>query len=280
MVTGNMESGMIGNSVNYASSARDGEGIPSPQQQEAMLDAWRDALGQVLHRRDSEWRQQLRAVNAESLAAISEMRASAAEIRSAMEAMIANRLAQIREPADGLRGESGPRGEPGPPGVLKLVHECIEGAVHYVGDLVTHGGSTYQAQCDTARVPPCDDWICVAQAGTDGCNGRSLKIKGLFNAEASYRALDIVALNGGSFVARCDDPGPCPGDGWQLMASQGKRGDKGERGLQGVPGVPIFIAKWQLDSDTYTAVPIMSDGRKGPPLELRSLFEQFHSEAQ
>jgi hypothetical protein len=65
-----------------------------------------------------------------------------------------------------------------------------------------------------------------------------------------------------------------------LIASQGKRGDKGERVLQGIPGVPVVIQKWRLDRDNYIAVPVMSDGREGPPLELRSLFEQFHTEAR
>jgi hypothetical protein len=50
--------------------------------------------------------------------------------------------------------------------------------------------------------------------------------------------------------------------------------------LQGIPGVPIVIQKWRLDRDSYIAVPVMSDGREGPPLELRSLFEQFHNEAR
>ena len=75
---------MIGNSGHYASAASGGEGIPapSPQQQEVMLDAWREALAQVLRRRDNDWQQQLRAIKAESMAAIAELRATAAEIRS------------------------------------------------------------------------------------------------------------------------------------------------------------------------------------------------------
>ena len=155
--------------------------------------------------------------------------------------------------------------------------------VHYRGDIVTHRGSTYQARCDTAREPPHEDWICVAHAGVDGKDGRdgrSLEVRGLFSDKETYKALDIVALNGGSFIAKKDNPGPCPGAGWQLIASQGKRGDKGERGLQGIPGVPVVIQKWRLDRDNYIAVPVMSDGREGPPLELRSLFEQFHTEAR
>jgi hypothetical protein len=276
---------MITNRGHYASAAGGGEAIPapSPQYQEVMLDAWREALAQVLRRRDNEWQQQLRAVKAESMAAVAELRASAAEIRSTMEAMIEQRLAQIRQPADGPRGVSGPRGEPGPPGKIERLYGYVEDAVHYRGDIVTHRGSTYQARCDTAREPPRDDWICVARAGIDGKDGRdgrSLEVRGLFSDKEAYKALDIVALNGGSFVAKKDNPGPCPGAGWQLIASQGKRGDKGERGLQGIPGVPVVIQKWRLDCDNYIAVPVMSDGREGPPLELRSLFAQFHTEAR
>src|SRR6185369_3743034 len=46
----------------------------------------------------------------------------------------------------------------------------------------------------------------------------------------TYAALDIVALDGGAFLARRDDPGPCPGDGWQLIVTRGKPGLKGEKG--------------------------------------------------
>ena len=276
---------MTSDGGHYASAADGGEGIPapSPQHQEVMLEAWHQVLGQVLSRRDNEWRQQLRAIKAESMAAIAEMRANAAEIRGTMEAMIDQRLAQIRQPADGSRGVPGPRGEPGPPGKIERVHGYVEDAVHYRGDIVTYRGSTYQARCDTAREPPHEDWICVARAGVDGKDGRdgrSLEVRGLFSDKETYKALDIVALNGGSFIAKKDNPGPCPGAGWQLIASQGKRGDKGERGLQGIPGVPVVIQKWRLDRDNYIAVPVMSDGREGPPLELRSLFEQFHTEAR
>ena len=42
----------------------------------------------------------------------------------------------------------------------------------------------------------------------------------------------------------------------------------------------VVIQKWRLDRDNYIAVPVMSDGREGPPLELRELFEQFHTEAR
>ena len=106
-------------------------------------------------------------------------------------------------------------------------------------------------------------------------------------ARASYRRLDVVALNGGSFVALKDAPGPCPGPGWQLIASQGKRGaagekgERGERGPQGNLGLSgATIRDWKIDRARYVATPVMSDGSDGPPLELRGLFEQFFSEVR
>jgi len=115
---------MTSPSGQYATAADNGDGIPSPspQDQEVILDAWRQVLGQVLHDRDCEWKEHLRAIKAESMAAIAELRAAAAEFRNTMEAMVAERLAQIRQPVDGKegpRGETGPRGEAGPPGTLK-----------------------------------------------------------------------------------------------------------------------------------------------------------------
>jgi hypothetical protein len=276
---------MMSNGGHYATSVDVGDGIPvpSPEDQDLMLDAWRDVLAQVLHTRDNEWKQQLRAITAESMAAVAEMRANVAETRSAMEGMIAKRLAQIREPADGLPGEPGPRGEPGAPGKIERLYGYVEDAVHYRGDIVTHRGSTYQAQSDTAREPPHEDWICVARAGVDGKDGRdgcSPNVRGTFKAGESYQALDIVALNGGSFVARRDDPGDCPGEGWQLTSTPGKRGHPGPRGERGPagPAGPV-IKSWQIDCERYRATPLMSDGSEGPALELRPLFEQFHNEA-
>jgi hypothetical protein len=279
---------MISNGKHYATAAGGGEGIPapSPQDQDVILEAWREVLGQVLHERDNDWKQQLRAIKAESRAAIAELRANAADIRSTTEATIAERLAQIHQPADGRegpRGEPGLQGEAGPPGKIESVHGYVDGAVHYRGDIVTHHGSTYQARCDIAREPPHEDWICVARAGVDGKDGRdgcSLNVRGTFKAGESYRAFDIVALNGGSFIARRDDPGDCPGEGWQLMLMPGKRGQQGPRGERGPAGpAGPAIKSWQIDWERYQATPLMSDGSEGSTLELRPLFEQFLMEA-
>jgi len=177
-------------------------------------------------------------------------------------------------------GKPGPRGEQGPPGKLPLVRLWKPETVYYAGDVVAYDGGTFQAKRDTGQPPPHADWICLATAGRDG---NSITVRGTFNVTAEYRRLDVVALNGGSFVALKDAPGPCPGSGWQLLASQGKRGvagERGERGQQGNPGLTgATIRDWKIDRTRYVATPVMSDGREGPPLELRELFQQFLTEA-
>src|SRR5215813_9728440 len=182
--------------------------------------------------------------------------------------------------ATGPPGPSGPRGEQGPPGKLPLVKLWTPETVFYAGDVVAYDGGTYQAKRDTGQPPSHADWVCLATAGRDG---NSITVRGTFGATAEYRRLDVVAFNGGSFIALKDAPGPCPGSGWQLLTSPGKRGvagEKGERGPQGSPGLSgATIRDWKIDRARYVATPVMSDGREGPPLELRGLFEQFLADA-
>ncbi len=147
-------------------------------------------------------------------------------------------------------------------------------------------GSTYQARCDTARPPPHEDWACIAAKGRDA---PMPVISGTYREGESYSYLNIVALGGSSFIARTDDPGPCPGEGWQLIASAGKpgrpgplgpRGEAGLRGERGPAGEPApTILGWKIDREAYAATPIMSDNSNVEPLQLRPLFEQFHTEA-
>jgi hypothetical protein len=279
---------MISTSEDYATvvEERDEIPVPSPQNQELILDAWHQVLGQVLHTRDCEWKEQLRAIKAESMAAVVELRAAAAEFRIAMERMVAERLAQLRQPADGPRGEPGPPGGAGPPGKIEAVRGYVEDTVHYEGNIVVREGSSYQAKRDTGRAPPHADWTCIAAAGRDA---RMPKVCGTYREGETYSFLNIVALGGSSFVARADDPGPCPGDGWQLIASAGRAGKPGPMGERGEPGpcgerglpgqAGPTIVGWRIDGERYRATPLMSDGREGPTLELRPLFEQYHTES-
>jgi hypothetical protein len=189
----------------------------------------------------------------------------------------------------GSAGEQGPAGIPGPagkdgaPGTIEAALPYRDGEVHYRGQVVLLGGSTWQARADTARAPPHEDWACLASAGRDAATP---VVRGTWRDGDAYAALDIVALNGGSFIARKDAPGPCPGEGWQLIASAGKPGKPGPKGDHGAPGArgergpagdpaPVILG-WRIDREAYTAQPIMSDNSEAPPLELRALFEQFH----
>ena len=178
------------------------------------------------------------------------------------------KLAELTGAIDILR-----RLQPPPPAKFPVIDAWKPDTIYHAGAIVAFAGGTWQAQRDTARVPGAQDWVCLASAG------HSFTVRGTFNETAEYHRLDVVALNGGSFIALKDAPGPCPGSGWQLLASQGKRGvagEKGERGPRGDAGLSgATISGWKIDRARYVATPIMSDGSEGPPLELRELFEQF-----
>jgi hypothetical protein len=102
------------------------------------------------------------------------------------------------------------------------------------------------------------------------------RIRGTFDPKAKYNLGDVVALDGASFIARRDNPGPCPGSGWQLLARQGARGRDGPEGKRGPAGA--VISGWILDRSNYRITPRLSDGSLGPPLELNELFEPSQSE--
>jgi hypothetical protein len=108
---------------------------------------------------------------------------------------------------------------------------------------------------------------------------RSLTVCGTYDPQVEYRALDTVALNGASFTAKVDRPGPCPGDGWQLIASQGRAGRPGPQGEPGRNGRDAAqIKSWQIDHANFVVTPLMNDGTAGPPLYLRELFQRFLDE--
>ena len=186
----------------------------------------------------------------------------------------------------GEKGDPGPRGERGAKGELPVVKLWAPETVYYTGDVVTFDGGTFQARRDTGQAPTHSDWICLATAGRDG---QSVKVRE-FDEGAEYRCNDLVACNGGSWIALKDAPGPLPGAGWQLVASPGKRGapgakgecgERGPKGDKGDPGLSAqIIRSWHVDRKYFVATPILAGGDTGPPLELRSLFEEYHSQVE
>jgi hypothetical protein len=176
---------------------------------------------------------------------VERLRADRAEFELRIERAVAERLASLKDGPPGPAGERGERGEPG------------EGIAGPPGEQGIAGPPGPPAE------PPYVGEVC-----------------GLWDAAREYRKFDLVQMNGAEWRARCDAPGRLPGDGWALSAKAGERGQRGEgqRGERGPPGIPApTIAEWAVRD--YRAVPIMSDGSTGPPLDLRELFEQYHAEA-
>jgi hypothetical protein len=179
----------------------------------------------------------------------------------------------------GLKGDRGERGPEGPRGKLPIAKLWKQGTVSYEADVVVYDGACFQALRDTAQTPGGVDWICLAAMGG---TARTPTVRGTYDEKANYGALDIVALDGATFIARKENPGACPGEHWQLMARQGARGvagPKGDRGPEGKEGKQgpagasaLTIKSWKVDRRHFLAIPIMSDGKEGPVLELRALF--------
>jgi hypothetical protein len=169
------------------------------------------------------------------------------------------------------------------PGKLPVAKTWRPETVVYQAEFVSHEGALWQAKEDTAQAPGGADWVCVARAGRDGTDAPALNICGTYDARKTYRHLDVVALDGASFVAKRDDPGICTGDGWQLLCRQGKRGKRGERGPvgpkgdQGEPVMPQLISS-KID-ENYNLVILRKDNSL-EILPLREAFERYDEETR
>ena len=240
-----------------------------------------DETNKFLQRELDVYSAKLEAALADIRAAKAEMREEIrSQLRAEMRAEIADRAALIKQPADGVPG---PRGEKGEAGSLPMVEPYVAGRIYYRGNMVADETGSYQAKRDTAKVPcpESEDWTCMARSGADGKDGRTLRPRGTYDPKSKdYCRLDAVALNGSSFVALRDDPGPCPGEDWQLVASAGKRGQqglKGERGERGPTG-PLAIAPRIASSEIdpgYILSLLYTDGSRDT-IALRPAFERFY----
>jgi hypothetical protein len=154
--------------------------------------------------------------------------------------------------------------------------------VHYRGQLVTHAGALWQARKDCATEPGSPDSTQISRPGRDGVDGRSLRMKGLYNAGRTYEKFDVL-LAGEPFMARHDAAGLCPSDGWMKLGARGAKGAKGEQGRRGPKGdagqrSDVSIERRKVDPEYYRPTPVLTNGLVGRPLELRPIFEQFAAE--
>jgi hypothetical protein len=170
------------------------------------------------------------------------------------------------------------------PAPLPVARQWIANTAALAGEMFAHHGALWQAKTNTGQEPQEGaNWLCVSAPGRDGEPGRSLRTRGLYRRDGNYKELDVVVLNGSSFVAKCDNPGECPGENWQVNALVGKRGEPGDRGLQGRQADVAALEKrcaissWATGDD-YVATPTYPNGRSGAPLNLRPLFERFFAE--
>jgi hypothetical protein len=171
------------------------------------------------------------------IAAVGEVLATERNARVALEARVAELIDAygnvIRTPGPagerGVAGERGPVGDPGPRGLA--------------GDIGPAG--------------PAGEPGPQGERGLDAYPGEA---RGLWDASAHYRAMDVVCHNGSEWRAVCDDPGDLPGPGWMLGAKgvrgrpgekgpageRGAKGDRGERGSDGIGIDEITIADTSL----------------------------------
>lgn len=74
--------------------------------------------------------------------------------------------------------------------------------------------------------------------GPPGEPGRGFRWRSDYDPEQRYAAMDVCKRNGSTWIATADEPGDCPGDGWELFVQRGTRGPRGYEGKAGKQGEP------------------------------------------
>jgi hypothetical protein len=184
-----------------------------------------------------------------------------------------------RDGADGANGKNGANGTDGRDGLGlasaiidkedRLVVTMTDGSIKDLGIVVGRDGKDGINGKDGE---PGRDGVNgergekgdTGEAGRDGQDAYPGEPKGLYDPSGEYRARDVVALNGNGFMAKRDNPGECPGDGWMVLAQRGKRGEQGDRGERGEEGKAgkdgAEAIEIHLDADTMTLKTVLSDG--------------------
>lgn len=99
-----------------------------------------------------------------------------------------------------------------------------------------------------------DEAVARIPAPKDGKDAYPGEARGLFDPTATYRALDVVSLNGCEWRAKTDDPGLLPGDGWMLSAQRGKPGKPAAAppAIAGKDGASIIAGAFDPDAMQLT----------------------------
>ena len=194
------------------------------------------------------------------IAAVGEVLATERNARIVLEARVAELTDAygnvIRTPGPagerGIAGERGPVGDPGPRGLA--------------GDIGPQG-------------PPGEP----GPPGERGLDAYPGEARGLWDASAQYRAMDVVSHNGSEWRAICDDPGDLPGPGWMLGAKgvrgrPGEKGPAGERGAKGDRGADGIGIEEMTISDT-TLMMLRSDGTV-LSCDLMPVIERYYRQVE
>lgn len=179
-----------------------------------------------------------------------------------------------RDGEPGLPGERGDKGDPGEPGATpELTDELTLAVLEKVREdrleldeklfAATRRFERLSAELEERLAsvregPPGPQ----GEPGRDGVTGEA---RGQFDAGEVYAKHDRVASNGSEWIAKYDNPGPLPGEGWML----------GAQGKKGKPGVGIQRAV----TKGYAVVLETTDG-KALTLDLRGMFERYDEERQ
>ncbi len=227
------------------------------------------------------------------IAAVGEVLATERTARIALETRVAELIDDygnlVRTPGpsgergqDGQRGpqgEAGPEGPQGPPGPVGATGAAgAAGERGPVGDPGPRGLAG-----DIGVAGPQGERGETGERGADGYPGEA---RGLWDAKAEYRAMDVVSHNGSEWRAIKDDPGELPGPGWMLGAkgvrgrpgdrgAAGERGAKGDRGERGTDGIGI---EEMTISDT-TLMMLRSDGSV-LSCDLMPVIERYYRQVE